>query len=254
VYRCSNTFNAASNRAGVERVWLSEETSEKLKKMSRREAVTIYMALLAALKVLLHRYTGQEEIIVGTPMSGRARVETEGLIGMMVNTVALKVEASADLTVREMLKRVREAVLEAEANQEAPFERVVERVRPQRDGGEVRLVEVMMSMERGTGEEVEVGGLKVKREQIQSWGAKVGLNVVMSEEGGRIGGRIEYRRGEIEADSVKRMSRHLEMVIRGMSEDAGKRIGEIGMMSEEEKKEIVYGEGASESGEHNRND
>ena len=228
-----------SSRAGVERVRLSEEESERLTRMSRREGVTTYMTLMAGLQMLLHRYSGEGRVVVGTPVDGRRKAETQNLIGMMVNTVAVAVDVSSEVTVRQMLRRVRDAVLGGEANQGVPFERVVERVRPERAIGEVPFVEVMMSMERVSEQEQEVGGLTVRREQIRSWGAKVGLNVVMEERGGRIEGRIEYRRGSMGEEEVRRMGRHLEEMLKGMSEGVERRVGELRMMSEEEEKEVV---------------
>src|SRR5262249_7997892 len=110
----------------TERIVITRELTERLKIISRRHDVTLFMMLLAAFQTLLHRYTAQHDIVTGTPIAGRTRTEVEGLIGFFVNTLALRTDFSGNPTWQELLGRVRETALSAYAHQEIPFEKLVE--------------------------------------------------------------------------------------------------------------------------------
>ena len=115
-----------THRGAQHRFVVSRRIGDALVGLARREAMTLFMALLAAFEVLLSRYTGQEDLLVGTPVAGRSRPELEGLIGFFVNTLVLRGDLSGDPTVRELLGRVRETCLDAYTHQDLPFERLVE--------------------------------------------------------------------------------------------------------------------------------
>ena len=112
---------------------LSRELSQALVALSQREGVTLFMTLLAAFKILLHRYTAQEDIIIGSPIANRPRAETEKLIGFFLNNLALRTDLSGDPSFRELLARVRKTALDAYANQDVPFEKIIEELKPERD-------------------------------------------------------------------------------------------------------------------------
>ena len=120
-------------RGALESFELSEELSKALNDLSRSEDVTMFMTLLAAFKTLMYRYTGEEDILVGTPIANRNRVEIEGLIGFFVNTLVMRTDVSGNPSFKELLKRVREQSLEAYAHQDVPFEKLVEELQPERD-------------------------------------------------------------------------------------------------------------------------
>src|SRR6185503_9101650 len=122
---------------------LSKDLSQSLQQLSHTQGCTLYMTLLAAFQVLLYRYSGQEEIAVGTPIAGRNRAETEDLIGFFVNTLVLRADFSDDPTFRELLARVRETALGAYAHQDLPFDKLVEELKPDRDLGRTPLFQVM---------------------------------------------------------------------------------------------------------------
>jgi non-ribosomal peptide synthetase component F len=109
---------------------LSSELVEKLRGVSRREGVTLFMVMLGAFQGLLSRWSGQQDVVVGSPIAGRTRKEIEGLIGFFVNTLVLRTDLSGDPTVRELMGRVREVCLEAYAHQDLPFEKLVEELNP----------------------------------------------------------------------------------------------------------------------------
>ena len=124
---------AQTHRGASQVVSISGELTEKLKALSQREGVTLFMLLSAAFKVLLHHYSGQTDIVVGTPIANRNRAETEGLIGFFVNTLALRSDLSGDPSCVELLKQEREVALGAYEHQDVPFERVVEELQPERN-------------------------------------------------------------------------------------------------------------------------
>ena len=126
---------------------LSPEVSAGLKELSRREGVTLFMTLLAAFQTLLHRYSGQEDIVVGSPVAGRNYRETEGLIGFFVNTLALRTDLSGEPTFVELLQRVKEVCLGAYAHQDVPFEKLVEELQPERDLSRSPLFQVMFGLQ-----------------------------------------------------------------------------------------------------------
>ncbi len=143
----------ASHRGASEQFRLGGELTEGLKQMSRREGVTLYMSMLGGLAVVLSRYSGQQDIAVGTAIAGRNRAETEGLIGFFVNTLVMRTEVRGEQSVRELMRGVREEALGAYANQDVPFERVVEEMQPERSLSHQALFQVMLVMQKGGGEQ-----------------------------------------------------------------------------------------------------
>src|SRR5207247_3024961 len=120
-------------RGALQHFALPSQLAGSLNALARREDVTLFMLLLAAFQILLHRYTGQEDILVGSPIAGRTRIETENLIGCFLNSLVLRGDLSGDPPFRELLKRVRQTALDAYAHQDLPFEKLVDVLQPERD-------------------------------------------------------------------------------------------------------------------------
>src|SRR5262249_16087759 len=138
---------------------LPAELSDSLLGLAQRTGCTRYMVLLAAFQALLNRYTGQEDICVGTPVAGPGREETEGLIGFLANTLVLRTDLSVDPTFRELLGRVRETALGAYAHQDVPFERLVEELQPERDISRPPLFQVLFALDHDTSQPTSFPGL-----------------------------------------------------------------------------------------------
>src|SRR5204863_2455389 len=129
-----------------EALTLSAELTDALKALSQREGVTLFMTLLAAFNVLLHRLSGQEDIIVGSPIANRTRAETENLIGLFLNNLALRTDLSGNPTFRELLARTRQTALDAFANQDLPFEKLLEELKPERDLSRTSIFQVYFNL------------------------------------------------------------------------------------------------------------
>src|SRR6266542_3688649 len=172
---------APSYRGGKEKVELGKELSEGLRNLSRREGATMFMTLMAAFKTLLMRYSGEEDISVGTAIANRTRREVEGLIGFFVNTLVMRTDLGGNPSFRELIKREREVALGAYAHQEAPFEKLVEEINPGRDLSRSPLFQVMMTLQNTGREELEVKGLKVTGMGEETGAAKFELTLILSE-------------------------------------------------------------------------
>ena len=140
---------------------IPEETTRKLRELCLREDVTMFMPLQSAFKILLHRYSGQERIVVGTPIAGRNRMELEQLIGFFVNMLAIKTDLAGEPGVREAIGREKEAALGAYAHQDVPFEKIVEELQPKRDLSRHPIFQVAFVYEKATGERVATQDLRL---------------------------------------------------------------------------------------------
>jgi amino acid adenylation domain-containing protein len=167
---------ASSGRAARATLLISRRLTDNLKESSRREGVTLFMTLLAAFKILLARYSGQDDIVVGTPIAGRTHTELEGLIGCFLNTLVLRTDLSGEPTFRELVGRVRETALGAYANQELPFERLVEELQPARSLGHNPIFQVLFQAGNTPGGALKLDGLEVGRVKSGGIGAKFDLS------------------------------------------------------------------------------
>jgi amino acid adenylation domain-containing protein len=230
---------APSFRGGKEKVDLSRELSEGLKRLSQREGATLFMTLMAAFKTLLMRYSGEEDISVGTAIANRTRKEIEALIGFFVNTLVMRTDLSGNPSFRELIKREREVALGAYGRQEAPFEKLVEEINPGRDLSRSPLFQVMMTLQNTGREELEMKGLKVSGMGEETGAAKFDLTLILSEGEEGITGCFEYSQDLFEGETIRRMARHYERVVEEVARDAGQRIREIELLREEERRQIV---------------
>ncbi len=192
---------------------LSRELTAGLQALSRRERVTLFMTLLAAFQALLSRYTGQEDIAVGTPIAGRGRLNTEGLIGFFVNTLVLRGDLSGEPSFRELLGRVRESVLGAYAHQDVPFERVVEELQPARSLSHSPLFQVMLVLHNEPREVLELAGLRLSSQPQDGVSAKFDLTLLASEREGRLVLGLAYNTDLFTEATAARMIGHFERLL-----------------------------------------
>ena len=206
-----------SFRGGRERLNLSKRLSQELKQLSRQEGVTLFMTLLAAFQVLLSRYTGQTDLVVGTATAGRNCSELEGLIGFFVNTLALRTDLSGDPSFRDFLGRVREVALGAYGHQEAPFEKLVVELHPQRDLSRNPLFQVMFVLQnvhgRELGRELALPGVNVSRLEVDNGTAKFDLTLSFTDREEGLTGLWEYSADLFEGETIRRMAGHFERLL-----------------------------------------
>ena len=181
-----------SFRGAQEDVDLSADLTGRLKAVARENRVTLYMVLLAAFGVLLARYSGQEDIVLGSPIAGRNRQDLEGLIGFFVNTLVLRLDLSGNPTFSALLARVRDSALDAYEHQELPFERLVEELAPARDLSRNPIVQVLFSLQNVPRKELELGGLAIEPLRTTSDAAKFDLVLLLTEADGRLRGTLSY--------------------------------------------------------------
>jgi amino acid adenylation domain-containing protein len=230
---------APSYRGGLERVEIVEELTEGLRKLSQQEGATLFMALMAAFKVLLMRYSGEEDVSVGTVIANRTRKEVEGLIGFFANTLVMRTNLEGNPSFRELIRREREVALGAYAHQDAPFEKVVEEINPERDLSRSPLFQVMMALQNLGRETSEVRGLKLTEMGEEPGIAEFDLSLMLAEGTEGVTGYLQYSRDLYAGATVARMARHFEHVVAEVVSDAERRVGEIELMSEAERRQIV---------------
>ncbi|GJL56404.1 MAG: hypothetical protein NPIRA02_35360 [Nitrospirales bacterium] len=210
-----------------------------IRDMSQRQGVTIFMILLAAFKILLARYSGQTDFVVGAPVANRTRVELEGLIGCFVNTLALRTDLSEDPIVSALLARVKETVTTAQAHQAVPFDQVVEAVQPTRVLSHSPLFQVMLAFQNMPLNELDLPGLSVEQLSVESGAAQCDLNVAFSETTEGLSSVWEYSLDLFAPSTIARMAAHYQQVLHGMLANPMERISGIPLLTEPEYAQIL---------------
>jgi amino acid adenylation domain-containing protein len=230
---------AMSYRGGSRTIVVPKEVLDELKALGRKEGSTLFMTLLAAFQTLLHRYTGQDDIPVGSPIAGRTRSELEGLIGLFVNTLVLRGDLSGDPSFRTLLGRVRKAALGAYAHQDIPFEVLVGELHPDRDPGRSPLFQVMFALQNAPLPVPSGGGLELEPIDTMSGTAKFDLTLFATEtpEGLRL--LMEYATDLFDAPTIDRMLGHLATLLRSIVADPDAAVGSLPMMSEAERRLLL---------------
>ena len=226
-------------RGAYEAVELSGALAERLRALGRREGATLFMVLLSAFQVLLSRYSGSEDVVVGSPIAGRTRAGTEELIGFFVNTLVLRTDLSGDPSFREVLRRVREATLGAYEHQELPFEQLVAEVAPERSLSHSPLFQVMFALNGPADAGAGFEGLRTERLETGLPTTKFDLSLGFAEHAGGLGGGIEYSVDLFDAETIRRMAAHLERVLEQVAADADARLSRLELPGEAERRRVV---------------
>ena len=224
---------------------VSAPLSTALRELSRRENITLFMVLLASFKVLLHRYTQQEDLVVGSPTASRNWPEVEGLIGCFINTVVFRTDLSGNPTFRELLSRVRAGTLEAYAHQDLPFDRLVEELQPERHSSFHSLFQVMFVMQNVPIDRLELEGLKLREIDAQIDTSRFDLTLTMEDTGESLLGRIEYSRDLFEETTIRRMFDCFKTLLERVVRNPDQRIADIPLLTEAEYRSLGRGVGHS---------
>ncbi|MET0398243.1 MAG: non-ribosomal peptide synthase/polyketide synthase, partial [Longimicrobiaceae bacterium] len=218
---------------------LPAELAGALDALSRREGATLFMTLMAAFQALLGRWSGQDDVVVGTPIAGRTRAETEGLIGMFVNTLVLRTRLDGRPTFRELLARVRETTLGAYAHQDVPFERLVEELQPERSLQHTPVFQVTFAMQNLAMEELRLGGLRLASLGGDEEAAKFDLTLVMTGGAERLGGIVSFRTDLFDARTVERMLDRLRALLEAVAADPERRPAEVELLDAGERRRLL---------------
>ncbi|MGZ4112977.1 MAG: non-ribosomal peptide synthetase, partial [Tumebacillaceae bacterium] len=227
----------ASHRGAVHRFVLPRELTEDLRAMCQREGVTLYMLLLAAFQTLLHRYTGQDDILVGSPTANRAARETEGLIGFFVNMLVMRTDFSGELTFRELLGQVRDVALSALANQDVPFEKLVEELQTDRDMSYSPLFQVLFQVHQE--EAFRLHGLNVENLEVTNGTAKTDLSLPIFEVCDELVGRLEYSTDLFDEGTIAAMVVHFQTLLAAIVERPEEKIALLPPMTSAELEQVL---------------
>ncbi len=236
------------SHAGVSvEVKLGAALSERVKRLSQRHGVTPYMTLLSSWAAVLSRLSGQEEVVIGSPVAGRNRTEVEALIGFFVNTLALRLDLSSEPTVGELLKRTKAQVLSAQAHQDLPFDQVVERVKPPRSTAHPPLFQVMFVWQNMPAGELTIPGLTIRAVETPLQTAQFELTLSLQEAGDDIVGHLNYASALFDESTVRRYVTYWRRLLEGMTAGAADQtIVGLPLLDEAERKQVVYEWNATE--------
>ncbi|MBX2998043.1 MAG: amino acid adenylation domain-containing protein [Caldilineaceae bacterium] len=226
-------------RSAVHCFSLSSELAANLRALSQQEGVTIYMTLLATFQVLLYRYTSQEDIAVGTPIAGRTRSEVEGLIGLFINTLAMRSDLSGNPTFRSLLQQVRRTALEGYDHQDLPFEKLVDALRPERYLNRHPLFDVMFQLANPAAESFQWPDLAVQRRSATAPAIGFDLSLTLREQGNGLNGVVLYDRDLFDAGTIERMMIHYQTLLMGIAADPDGQIALLPLLSHAERHQIL---------------
>ncbi|HEU0078248.1 MAG TPA: amino acid adenylation domain-containing protein, partial [Longimicrobiaceae bacterium] len=221
-------------------VELDEALTAALRTLSQRHGTTLFMTLLAGWAAVLSRLSGQDDVVIGTPSANRGQPEVEELIGFFVNTLPVRVELSGSPTVAGLLGQVRARALEAQANQDIPFEQVVELLRPARSLAYSPLFQVLFAWQNAPGERLELPGLQAGAvPESARETAKFDLTLTLAESGDRIVGELNYATALFERTTAERFSGYLRRVLEEMAADGSRRMERLALMPDGERSMVV---------------
>ncbi|MBV9773203.1 MAG: AMP-binding protein, partial [Gemmatimonadetes bacterium] len=231
----------ASDRAEQRTVALSPEASQALRALAHRQGATLFITLLTVWQTLLSRWSGQDDVVVGTPVAGRGRLELEELIGFFVNMLVVRTRLEGRPTFRELVGRVREGVLGAQSHQDLPFERLVDELHVERSLDRAPLFQALFALlgeSRGDGR-LSLGEVQVYPLHSGETTAKFDLSLTMQEGGERLVGSLVYRADLFEGATIERMLQHFRILADQLAADPDRRIDEVDLLTREERAQLL---------------
>lgn len=231
----TRSFEGANTRLA-----LSRQLTEQLSTLSRHRSATLFMVLLAAFKVLMHRYTGETDILVGSPIANRNRAEIEHLIGFFVNTLALRTQVQGNPTFEMLVDRVRETTLGAYAHQDLPFEKVVEVLHPTREVNHTPIVQVMFILQNAPKSRQALDHLRVTSLDVDSGTSKFDLIFQFEETEDGLTATVNYNTSLFRNTTVNRMLRHLRCLLQDIVDNPRIPIERLRLLTKEESDQITY--------------
>ena len=218
---------------------LSNELTKKLKDLSHESESTLFMTLLAAFSVLLYRYTNQEDLVIGSPIANRQRSEIESLIGLFVNTLALRISLKENPPFFKLLKAVRHISLDAYAHQDLPFEKLVEDLQPERSLSHSPLFQVMFVLQNAPKKKINISDITLTPLDINRETAKFDLTLSLTETEGELKGEFGYSKDLFKRDRIERMAGHFQTLLEEIVANPKQLITKLPILSKSERLQIV---------------
>ena len=228
------TFGGAYHTSMV-----GKELTDSLNELCRREGVTLFMALVAAFQTMLHRYTNQRDIVVGTPIANRTREETEDLIGLFVNTLVVRTDLSGNPSFRELLGRVREVALDAFAHQDLPFEKLVEEIHPERSLGHMPLFQVLFALQNVPKSAWKLGSLDLTDSAFEKSTSKLDLSLYVGERADGLSFSFEYSTDLFNATTIESMAANFQTLLEGIVANPEQRLSELPVLAKQEWAQLL---------------
>jgi hypothetical protein len=241
-------------RGASESLKLDAALTQRLKILSQAHGATLYMTLLAAFQVLLYRYTGQEDLVVGSPTAGRNRAELADLVGYFVNPVALRADLSGNPTFSVFLQQVRQTVLSAFEHQAFPLAQLVEQLQPTRDASRPPLFQVMFALQKApplvgeglaalalgeAGVQINLGGLKLTSVVLEQRVAQFDLMLAIAEVDDGLIASFQYNTDLFESATIARMARHLQTLLKGVVANPDQRLSDLSPLTGDERRQLL---------------
>ncbi|WP_371507681.1 amino acid adenylation domain-containing protein [Bradyrhizobium sp. ORS 285] len=227
-----------SFRGAVHRLTVDQACTAALTRLARQDGATLFMVLLAAFDVLLSRWSGQNDVVVGTPVAGRTRIETERLIGFFVNMLALRCDLSGARTFRDVLRQIKATALDAYAHQDLPFEKLVEALHPVRDLSREPVFQVVFALQNMPQRASGLPGLTLEPFEAEAVTAKFDLELAMSEVGDGLQATLTYATDLFDAATIARLADHFVRLLQEIAARPDARLSKLNLLSTEERQQL----------------
>jgi len=218
---------------------LSRSLTKAVQALGQKEGATLFMILLAAFKILLHRYSAQDDIVVGTPVANRQRPEIENLIGFFINTLPLRTDLRGNPSFRKILSRVRQSALQSYDHQDLPFEKLVEELQPERDMSRTPLFQTLFVLQNTPRLSYELAGLTLTRLQVDYDTSWFDLSLYMWEEESGLVGSLEYSTDLFNADTMARLLGHYRTLLESIVADPAQRLSDLALLTVPERRQLL---------------
>ena len=227
-------------RGAVHKFTIPKAIAEEIAQLSQREKATLFMTLLAAFKTLLYRYTGQEDILVGSPIANRNRREIEELIGLFANTLVFRTDLSSNPTFKELLARVREVAFGAYHHQDLPFEKLVEILQPERDLSHNLLFQVLFSLRNVGTPQIKLPGVTLSSLEIERKTARFDLALDLEEGLEGINATLEYSQDLFDASTARRIAGHFLTLLESIAANPEQRLSNLPILTKPEQQQLLF--------------
>jgi len=229
-------------------IMLPADLGNSLQKLAQSSGATMFMLTFAGFVALMHKYSGEEDIVIGTPISGRQQTELENLIGFFLNTLALRVATDSDPSFMELLERAKQTALQAYAHQELPFEKLVEELQPERDMSHTPVFQHMFIWQDSSNTKLSLAGLETEPAVLISHDtAKFDLTLALTNTASGIEAGFEYNTDLFDAPTITRMLRHFETLLRAVVRNPQTKLSALPLLDDNEKQTVISDFNASDA-------